>query len=96
MSKSVAVEAIFLIAVITITLFFIVAIFANWIDVTKFGNLQAGCTAKKFSYCSELINRQKCSDWPSECGTPPDKQTCCVDVLHRSSSDANCRRAQTC
>ncbi|MBI2547561.1 MAG: hypothetical protein HYW23_03895 [Candidatus Aenigmarchaeota archaeon] len=56
MSKAVAVQAIFLIAVIAITLLFVLAIFWGWIDTTKLGTSQATCSAKKVSYCSSILN----------------------------------------
>ncbi|MBU5537460.1 MAG: hypothetical protein QW818_01460 [Candidatus Aenigmatarchaeota archaeon] len=72
MLKSIAVQAVFLIAVIAISLFFIVAIFWGWIDTTKFGTSEASCAAKKTSYCSSLLNnRPPPFDWdkkePTDC-----------------------------
>ncbi len=88
MPKAIAVQAVFLIGVIAISLFFISAIFFGWIDTTKFGTSQASCTAKKTSYCSGLINSDKEPfAWdekePTDCGregieiSQPTKAECC-------------------
>jgi len=73
MTKAIAVQAVFLIAVISISLFFIVAIFWGWIDTTKFGTSQASCTSKTISYCSDWGRNQELPDWwatkePTDCG----------------------------
>ena len=72
MSKAIAVQAVFLIGVIAITLFFIVAIFWGWIDTTELGTSQATCTAKKVSYCGEWASNKKEPNWwatkePTDC-----------------------------
>ena len=67
MPKAIAVQAIFLIGVIAIFLFFLIAIFWGWIDTTKLGTSQASCTAKRISYCAELLkNRDPPFDWNSK------------------------------
>ena len=53
MKKAVAVQAIFLIIAVMIFLFFIAAIFFQWIDVTKWGSDKAACRAKIINYCSD-------------------------------------------
>ena len=65
--KAIAVQAIFLIGVIVIFLFFIVAIFWGWIDTTKFVTSQATCTANRISYCSALSSNTKLPDWDDAC-----------------------------
>ncbi len=96
MPKAVAVQAVFMIGVIAITLFFIVAIFAQWIDITKWGANEAACTAKKTSYCSNWIVRSQCTKWEVECGTVPSREQCCTEVLRRNSDDPLCVKAPTC
>ena len=63
MPKAIAVQAVFLIAVIAISLFFIVAIFWGWIDTTKFGTGQATCTAKATSYCGDWARNKERPGW---------------------------------
>ncbi len=86
MPKAIAVQAVFLIGVIAITLFFIVAIFWGWIGTTKFGTGQASCTAKRISYCGGFVGGKPPFDWntkePTGCEqyniVKPDDQ-CCIN-----------------
>ena len=76
MSKAIAVQAVFLIAVISILLFFLVSIFWGWIGVTKDITGEAACKAQKISYCSGL-SVGKAPDWNSGCGEKPSIGECC-------------------
>ena len=76
MPKAIAVQAVFLIAVISIFLFFIVAVFWGWIGTTKDVTGEAGCKAHKISYCSGLVVG-KTPDWNSACGAEPSLSDCC-------------------
>ncbi len=68
MLKGIAVHAVFLIGVIAISLFFIIAIFWGWIDTTKFTTSQASCKASLISYCSALNSGTRpSSEWNDGC-----------------------------
>ncbi|MBI2542827.1 MAG: hypothetical protein HYW24_01450 [Candidatus Aenigmarchaeota archaeon] len=95
MLKAVTAQTLFFIGVAIITLFFIIAIFSQWIDVTKIIGVKGGCAAKKISYCSEMITRKNCIQWPSDCGLPPAKDECC-GVLQRNTNDPKCQQARSC
>ena len=82
MRKAVAIQAVFLVGVIAIFLFFIIMILAQWINVSDLGGGKAGCTAKLYNYCSGLVSRGKPPySWPSECNqydvSEPSKTDCC-------------------
>ena len=86
MPKAIAVQAVFLIAVIAITIFFIVGIFWGWIDTTKFGTSQATCAVKRISYCSGFKGNKPPFDWntkePTGCeqyGITQPNDKCCVE-----------------
>ncbi len=57
--KAVAVHAVFIVAVIVIFIFFLAAIFFEWIDVNKLGTNQATCRMKLMNYCNDLIKTGK-------------------------------------
>lgn len=78
--KAIAVQAVFLIGVIAIFLFFMAAIFWGWIGVTKDTTSKASCDAHKISYCSGLI-AGKTPDWNSGCGTKPSIDECCKGAI---------------
>ena len=67
MKKAIAIQAVFLIGVIGIFLFFIVSIFWGWIDTTKFATSEATCTASKIGYCSALTSKTKLPEWNNDC-----------------------------
>ncbi|MBI2084099.1 MAG: hypothetical protein HYT70_00590 [Candidatus Aenigmarchaeota archaeon] len=96
MSKAVAVQAVFIVGVIAITFFFIIAIFAQWIDVSNFGSKEAGCYSKRLAYCSNWIVRGQCPKWDQECEGVPTRDQCCTEVLKRASDDSKCIQARSC
>ena len=77
MRKAIAVQAVFLIAVIAIFLFFLVGIFWGWIGVTKDTTGEASCKASLISYCSGL-SAGKAPEWNSGCGKQPSIDDCCA------------------
>lgn len=81
MLKGIAVQAIFLIAVIAISLFFMVAIFWGWIDTTKFGVSEATCKADWIGCCSALISGTGKCELDSACSEynikQPTLEDCC-------------------
>jgi len=81
MSKAIAVQAVFLIAVIAISLFFMVAIFWGWIDTTKFGTNEATCKAKRIGCCSALVSGTGKCEWNTACSQynviQPTLEECC-------------------
>lgn len=93
MSKAIAVQAIFLIAVIAISLFFLVAIFWGWIDTTKFTTSQATCTTARIGCCSELTSGTGKCKWDSDCSQynikEPTKDECCAELKLRGLA-SNC------
>lgn len=81
MPKAIAVQAVFLVGVIAIFLFFIAAIFWGWADTTKFTTSKASCEASRVSYCSALMNGVKPEKWDDGCGqyeiNEPSLPECC-------------------
>ncbi|MBI1978661.1 MAG: hypothetical protein HYS62_01205 [Candidatus Aenigmarchaeota archaeon] len=95
MSKAIAVQAIFLIAVIAISLFFIVAIFWGWIDTTEFATNEASCRAARIGCCSALTSGTKDScDWDSACSeygvSMPTLQSCCEEQKDKALKPKKC------
>lgn len=90
MLKAIAVQAVFLIAVIAISLFFIVAIFWNWIDTTKFGTSEATCKANWIGCCSVLIGGAGDCKWDSACSqyniNQPSLKECCNQPQYKGLS----------
>lgn len=95
--KAIAVQAVFLIAVIAISLFFIVAIFWGWIDTTKFGTNEATCKASWIGCCSSLISGTGKCEWDSGCGefdiNQPTLCECCDQPQYKglSSKCSTCK-----
>ena len=81
MPKAIAVQAVFLIAVISISIFFFVGIFWGWIDTTKFSVSQATCSAAKTSCCSAKISGTGECEIDSGCSEynikEPSLEECC-------------------
>lgn len=82
--KAIAIHAVFLMGVIAISLFFIVAIFWGWIDVTKYSTSEATCRANKVSFCSALVSGTSAPNWNDGCSAyginkPTSSQECCAE-----------------
>ncbi len=69
MKKAIAVEAVFLIGVISIFIFFVVNIFFKWIDTTNMAVNEGTCTSKRISFCADWA--RQCAGKDS-CTTSPD------------------------
>ncbi len=61
--KAVAVQAVFLIAVIMIFLFFVAALFFQWIEWTDESTNSFSCNAKMISFCSDWRKEGKDPGW---------------------------------
>ncbi|MEK6909819.1 MAG: hypothetical protein AABW61_01950 [Candidatus Aenigmatarchaeota archaeon] len=84
MPKAIAVQAVFMIAVIAIFLFFLVGIFSQWTGITKSTVNEAACTSAKIGCCSALISgAKKTCEWDSGCSQykieQPDITSCCKE-----------------
>lgn len=94
MPKAIAVQAVFLIGVIAITLFFIAGIFWQWISSTKGIVSDAACRANYNSCCAALVNGiKKTCEWDSGCSQynidQPTLSACCSQEEFKLGKECN-------